>query len=62
VWVYLDAIDQQRERSLEIGIVKLVLERENRAVKRGKDLIYQARQELTDDRDVEKEVGLIKTV
>ncbi|WP_298915373.1 Rpn family recombination-promoting nuclease/putative transposase [uncultured Nostoc sp.] len=59
--IYLNELDTG-ENSLQVAIVKLIIEREETAVDKGKELILQARQQLTDEATRRQIVELIKTI
>ncbi|MEH2392252.1 MAG: Rpn family recombination-promoting nuclease/putative transposase [Nostoc sp.] len=59
--IYLDELDTG-ENSLEVAIVKLIIEREETAVGKGRELILQARQQLTDEATRKQIVELIETI
>ncbi|TFI55803.1 Rpn family recombination-promoting nuclease/putative transposase [Mastigocladus laminosus UU774] len=60
--IYLDELGTAAENSLQIAIVKLIIEREETAVERGRELILQARHELTDEAIQKQIVELIETI
>jgi len=60
--IYLDEIDIAAERTLGIGLVKLIVEKEKNAVSLAKQLIAQTRSESTDDEQTEKMLELIETI
>jgi predicted transposase/invertase (TIGR01784 family) len=62
VRVYLDEIDSTTESSLGIQIVKLIFEKEKNAVNRGKEIIAEAQESLTDDKETEQVLELIQTI
>ncbi|MEH2259705.1 Rpn family recombination-promoting nuclease/putative transposase [Nostoc sp.] len=59
--IYLDELDST-ENSLQVAIVKLIIEREETAVDKGRELILQARQQLTDESTTKQIVELIETI
>ncbi len=59
--IYLDELDT-RENSLQVAIVKLIIEREETAVDKGRELILQARQQLADESTTKQIVELIETI
>ncbi|MEH2212481.1 Rpn family recombination-promoting nuclease/putative transposase [Nostoc sp.] len=59
--IYLDELDT-RENSLQVAIVKLIIEREETAVNKGRELILQARQQLADESTSKQIVELIETI
>jgi len=62
VRVYLDEIEETTESSLGIQIVKLIFEKEKNAVNRGKQIIAEAQESLTDDKETEQVLELIQTI
>ena len=62
VRVYLDEIEETTESSLGIQIVKLIFEKEKNAVNRGKEIIAEAQESLTDDKETEQVLELIQTI
>ncbi|MCL6750897.1 Rpn family recombination-promoting nuclease/putative transposase [Nostoc sp. CCCryo 231-06] len=59
--IYLDELDPG-ENSLQVAIVKLILEREETAVDKGRELILQARQQLAHEATTKQIVELIETI
>ena len=59
--IYLDELDST-ENSLQVAIVKLIIEKEETAVDKGKELILQARQQLADESTTKQIVELIETI
>ncbi|MEH1910682.1 Rpn family recombination-promoting nuclease/putative transposase [Nostoc sp.] len=59
--IYLDELDTG-ENSLQVAIVKLIIEREETAVDKGRELILQARQQLADEATTKQIVELIETI
>lgn len=59
--IYLDELDPG-ENSLQVAIVKLIIEREETAVDKGRELILQARQQLADEATTKQIVELIETI
>ncbi|MDM9586209.1 Rpn family recombination-promoting nuclease/putative transposase [Nostoc sp. GT001] len=59
--IYLDELDST-ENSLQVAIVKLIIEREETALDKGRELILQARQELADESTSKQIVELIETI
>jgi predicted transposase/invertase (TIGR01784 family) len=60
--VYLDELNSTAEQSLGIGIVKLVVEPEENAVHRARQLINQAKQEIADRLSSQAIIDLIETI
>jgi predicted transposase/invertase (TIGR01784 family) len=60
--IYLDELVTAAENSLQVAIVQLIIEREETAVERGRELILQAKQELTDEPTQKQIVELIETI
>ncbi|WP_193198611.1 Rpn family recombination-promoting nuclease/putative transposase [Nostoc sp. MG11] len=59
--IYLDELDTA-ENSLQVAIVKLIIEREETAIDRGRELILQARQQLAGETTRKQIVELIETI
>ncbi len=59
--IYLDELGMQ-ENSLQVAIVKLIIEKEETAVDRARELILQARQQLADETTSKQIVELIETI
>jgi len=59
--IYLDELDTA-DNSLQVAIVKLIIEREETAVDKGRELILQARQQLADEVTRKQIVELIETI
>ena len=59
--IYLDELDTG-ENSLQVAIVKLIIEREETAVDKSRELILQARQQLADETTTKQIVELIETI
>jgi predicted transposase/invertase (TIGR01784 family) len=59
--IYLDELGTV-DNSLQVAIVKLIIEREETAVDRGRELILQARQQLADEITRKQIVELIETI
>ncbi|MDZ8261528.1 Rpn family recombination-promoting nuclease/putative transposase [Nostoc sp. ChiQUE01b] len=59
--IYLDELDST-ENSLQVAIVKLIIEREETAVDKARELILQARQQLADESTTKQIVELIETI
>lgn len=59
--IYLDELDTA-ENSLQVAIVKLIIEREETAVDKSRELILQARQQLADEATRKQIVELIETI
>lgn len=60
--VYLDELGEAAENSLEVATVQLIVESEDTAIQRGRELILQARQELADEATRRKVLELIETI
>ena len=60
--VYLDELREAAEHSLGIGIMQLVVESEQRATNRAKQLISQTRQQLADTLTQRQIIELIETI
>lgn len=60
--IYLDELGEAAQNSLGLGIVQLVVEEEDTAVERGKRLIRQARQQLTEELTQQKILDIIETI
>lgn len=60
--IYLDELGEAAQNSLGLGIVQLVVEEEDTAVDRGKRLISQARQQLTEELTQQKILDIIETI
>ncbi|MDZ8189568.1 MAG: Rpn family recombination-promoting nuclease/putative transposase [Nostoc sp. ChiSLP02] len=59
--IYLDELSTT-ENSLQVAIVKLIIEKEETALDRGRELILQARQQLPDEATKKQIVELIETI
>ncbi|MFW9257281.1 hypothetical protein A4S05_31360 [Nostoc sp. KVJ20] len=59
--IYLDELDTG-ENSLQVAIVKLIIEKEETAIDKGRELILQARQQLADESTRKQIVELIETI
>ncbi|MBG1240100.1 Rpn family recombination-promoting nuclease/putative transposase [Nostoc sp. NZL] len=59
--IYLDELDSE-DNSLQVAIVKLIIEREETAVDKGRELILQAKQQLADEATTKQIVELIETI
>ncbi|MBD2613033.1 MAG: Rpn family recombination-promoting nuclease/putative transposase [Nostoc sp. ZfuVER08] len=59
--IYLDELGTT-DNSLQIAIVKLIIEKEETAIDKGKELILQARQQLADEATKKQIVELIETI
>ncbi|MEH2001751.1 MAG: Rpn family recombination-promoting nuclease/putative transposase [Nostoc sp.] len=59
--IYLDELDTG-ENSLQVAIIKLIIEREETAIDKGRELILQARQHLADEATTKQIVELIETI
>ncbi|MBD2447872.1 Rpn family recombination-promoting nuclease/putative transposase [Nostoc sp. FACHB-152] len=60
--VYLDELGTTNENYLQLAIVQLIITGEEAAIDRGRQLILQARQELTDEANKKQIVELIETI
>ncbi|NJM70581.1 MAG: Rpn family recombination-promoting nuclease/putative transposase [Scytonema sp. RU_4_4] len=60
--IYLDELGTAAENSLQLSIVELIIESEETAVERGRELILQARQQLADEATRTQIVELIETI
>ncbi|MBD0347493.1 MAG: Rpn family recombination-promoting nuclease/putative transposase [Coleofasciculus sp. Co-bin14] len=60
--IYLDELGEAAERSLGVGVVKLVIEPEETAGQLARRLIEQAQQQLTDDAVQRDLINLIETI
>lgn len=60
--MYLDELGESAERSLGLGIVKLVVEPSERAGEKARQLVSQARQELADAVFQREVLELIETI
>ncbi|MFH7024247.1 MAG: Rpn family recombination-promoting nuclease/putative transposase [Heteroscytonema crispum UTEX LB 1556] len=60
--IYLDELGAAADNSLQLAIVQLIIEGEDTAVERGRELILQARQQLTDEATRKQIVELIETI
>ncbi|NJM73608.1 MAG: Rpn family recombination-promoting nuclease/putative transposase [Scytonema sp. RU_4_4] len=60
--VYLDELESAADKSLGIGVVKLVVEPPENAVNRARQLIDQARQEIADRLSSQAIIDLIETI
>lgn len=61
-WVYLDELGELAERSVGLGMVKLVVEDEETAASIARQLIQKAQQELEDEVVRRKVIELIETI
>ncbi len=59
--IYLNELESE-EPNLGLGVVKLIMEKEQKALSQAKGLIEQAKEELTDEAVREKLIDLIKTI
>ncbi|MFN6514631.1 MAG: Rpn family recombination-promoting nuclease/putative transposase [Nostoc sp. CreGUA01] len=59
--IYLDELDAA-ENSLQVAIVKLIIEKEETAIDKARELILQARQQLADEATKKQIVELIETI
>jgi predicted transposase/invertase (TIGR01784 family) len=60
--IYLDELGTVTETSLQLAVVQLIIEGEETALNRGRELILQARQELEDETTKKEIVELIETI
>ncbi|BAY14743.1 hypothetical protein NIES21_05010 [Anabaenopsis circularis NIES-21] len=60
--IYLDELDAAAEDSLQLAIVQLIIASEATAVNQGRELILQAREQLTDEATKKQIVELIETI
>lgn len=60
--IYLDELGEAAERSLGIGIIKLVVETKRKATDYARQLLNRARQEIADETLRQKVIGLIETI
>ncbi|MBE9209518.1 Rpn family recombination-promoting nuclease/putative transposase [Nostoc sp. LEGE 06077] len=60
--IYLDELGAVAENSLQMSIVQLIIASEETAVNQGRDLILQAREQLTDETTKKQIVELIETI
>jgi len=60
--IYLDELEEGAERSLGVGVVKLVIEPEETAGQLARNLIEQAHQQLTDEAVQRDLINLIETI
>ncbi|MCC5636108.1 Rpn family recombination-promoting nuclease/putative transposase [Nostoc sp. CHAB 5844] len=60
--IYLDELGRASQDSLQLAIVKLIITGEATAIDQGRQLIIQARQELTDEANRKQIVELIETI
>ncbi|HBB36216.1 MAG TPA: hypothetical protein DDZ80_15690 [Cyanobacteria bacterium UBA8803] len=60
--IYLDELEKATERSLGVGVVKLVIEPEETAGQLARQLIEQAQQQLTDETIQRELINLIETI
>ena len=59
--IYLNELEEE-EPSLAVGVVKLIMSSDRKALERAKGLIQQVKEELTDEVVREKLIDLIKTI
>ncbi|NWF59051.1 MAG: DUF2887 domain-containing protein [Fischerella sp.] len=59
---YLDELEDIADDSLGIGIIRLVIESQNKATELAKTLINKAKEELTDTRSQRKVLEFIETI
>lgn len=60
--IYLDELGEAAENSLGLGIVQLIVEREETAVERARELILRVRQVLADEATRREILELIETI
>ncbi|MBC1281434.1 DUF2887 domain-containing protein, partial [Nostoc sp. UCD121] len=60
--IYLDELGTANENSLQLAIMQLIIASEAIAIDQGRQLIIQARQELTDEANKKQIVELIETI
>ncbi len=60
--IYLDELGEVAERSLGVGIVRLVVESQQKATERAKQLIFQARQQVADPQIQQQILEFIETI
>ncbi|NMF64825.1 Rpn family recombination-promoting nuclease/putative transposase [Brasilonema octagenarum] len=60
--IYLDELGTAAENSLQLAVVQLIIEREETAVDRGRELILRAKQQLADEATRTQIVELIETI
>ena len=60
--IYLDELGEGADRSLGVKVVKLVIESEKTAVASAKELIEQARKQITDEAIQRNLIDLIETI
>jgi predicted transposase/invertase (TIGR01784 family) len=60
--IYLDELGTVTENSLQLAVVQLIIESEETAIDRGRELIVRARQQLADEATNKQIVELIETI
>lgn len=60
--IYLDELGETATGSLGVGVVKLVIESENKAVNRAKSLISQTKEEIIEQKIQQDLIDLIETI
>lgn len=60
--IYLDELGTVTENSLQLAVVQLIIESEETAIDRGRELIVRARQQLADEATRKQIVELIETI
>ncbi|WP_017314459.1 Rpn family recombination-promoting nuclease/putative transposase [Mastigocladopsis repens] len=60
--IYLDQLGTVTENSLQLAVVQLIIESEETAIDRGRELIVRARQQLADEATNKQIVELIETI
>ncbi|MBP5976834.1 Rpn family recombination-promoting nuclease/putative transposase [Brasilonema sp. CT11] len=60
--IYLDELGTAAKNSLQLAVVQLIIEGQETAVERGRELILRARQQLTDEATRTQIVELIETI
>ncbi len=60
--IYLDELGELAERSLGVGIVQLVVESQQKATERAKQLISQARQQVAEEQTQQQIIEFIETI
>jgi predicted transposase YdaD len=60
--IYLDELGEDAERSLGVGVIKLVVESEQQAVPQAKALIEQTRNQLSDSQLQQQLIDLVERI
>jgi predicted transposase/invertase (TIGR01784 family) len=60
--IYLDELEEAAERSLGVGVVKLVVETQKKAANFARQLLNKAKQEIADETIKEQIIELIETI